>query len=216
MFRLKRVMWGESGEGIAKTTEIARKHGIKSMLKPHIWLRRSNGFWRSDIAMKSEKEWKTWFSNYTDAILTFARIAEENKMEALCIGTELRATVHRTSEWRHLIKSVRKVYSGQLTYAANWYKEFEEITFWDELDFIGIQAYFPLSDKKDPTVDDIINGWKSHIPAMKAIYKKFDKPIIFTELGYKNSVDAVKRTLGMASKRTPRSCWRSLRISYVK
>ena len=29
------------------------------------------------------------------------------------------------------------------------------VTFWDELDFIGIDAYFPLSDKKSPTIEDL-------------------------------------------------------------
>jgi hypothetical protein len=50
---------------------------------------------------------------------------------------------------------IRKIYTGKLTYAANW-DDFDKVPFWKELDYIGIDAYFPLSDAAT-------TKWKSSI-----------------------------------------------------
>lgn len=191
--RLERqhVLWGETDRGIRETTLLARKVGLKTMLKPHIWLTKANGKWRSDIAMDSEEDWQSWFTSYEKFILHYARLAEELQIDALCIGTELHltATTH-PDYWREIIGKVREVYSGDLTYAANFYKEFEEIVFWNDLDYIGIQGYFPLTDKMKPEVADLEVGWRNHKRTLRNLSKKYNKKIYFTELGYRNSEDA--------------------------
>lgn len=109
----------------------------------------------------------------------------------MCIGTELRSTVDgHLDQWRRIIKEVRAVYDGKLTYAANWYAEFEEIAFWDELDYIGIQAYFPLSDAPDPTVEQLLAGWRDPLRQIETVQRKFDKPVVFTEVGYRSAAGA--------------------------
>jgi len=142
--------------------------------------------------MNSEREWDEWFESYGAWILHYARLAEECKIESLCIGTELHQTIKRTEEWRYLISEIRKVYSGQLTYAANWYKEYQDVQFWDELDYIGIQGYFPLSKKKNPSKKELLKSWKKHKGDLMKISKKYKKKIVFTEIGYKNTADAAK------------------------
>ena len=90
---------------IKETTSFAKQLGIKTMLKPHIWLRNHDEKWRSDIEMDSPKAWQQWFDQYEVFILTFAEIAETNKIEALCIGTELYiCTSKHEQEWRQLIQ----------------------------------------------------------------------------------------------------------------
>ncbi len=186
-----RVWWGEADRGLMKTTRLAQAQGIKTMLKPHIWIRNANGKWRSDLEMKSEADWDEWFGKYERMILHYAKVAEHSGMEALCIGTELhQATVQKPERWRAIIKKIRDIYSGELTYAANWYKEYEEITFWDELDYIGIQAYFPLSDGNNPEKTEILQRWRKHKEKMHDISIKYDKQIVFTEIGYKNTSDS--------------------------
>lgn len=188
-----RAWWGETDRGIVHTAKLARSSGVKTMLKPHIWLRRGNGKWRSDIEMKNDAEWEQWFESYQSWILHYAFLAEENEIEALCIGTELyQTTKQHPDKWRSIISDIRKVYSGQLIYAANWYKEYEEITFWDDLDYIGVQAYFPLSKRENPSKDELIKSWKKHKKGLEKISNKFNKKIVFTEIGYKNTVDSAK------------------------
>ncbi len=183
--------WGESDHGLIHTARLAHERGMQVILKPHIWLVRSEEKWRSDIRMNSPEEWDAWFTNYANFILHYARVAEEGNMEALCIGTELHLTaVLHPEKWIEIIKKVREVYSGKLTYAANFYKEFEEITFWNHLDAIGVQGYFPVSKNKNPTKEELCASWKPHKEKMQSMYERYGKPIIFTEAGYKNSDDA--------------------------
>lgn len=192
MSALGNMPWSEADSGIAQITLLARGHGLKTMLKPHVWLRnRDNGVWLSHIAMNNETDWQTWFANYRAFILHYARLAEHLQIELFCIGTELHATVKQKPEfWRGLIKEIRGVYRGKLTYGANWDREFEDVTFWDELDFIGVQAYFPLSEKEQPAREELIAGWQPHVQRLERLSQKYRKPILFTELGYRSMSNA--------------------------
>ncbi len=179
--------WGERDEGIARTTEHARSAGLKTLLKPHVWLRgRDSEVWRGDIAMRTEADWRVWFGAYREFMLHYAVLAERLGIEGLSVGTELHGTVHREAEWRDLIAQVRAVYGGKLTYSANWYREYAEVGFWDALDWIGIQGYFPLSDREFPTVEELADGWKEPLDALGALARGEGKPVVFTEIGYKS------------------------------
>ncbi|MFT7451227.1 MAG: exo-beta-1,3-glucanase (GH17 family) [Patescibacteria group bacterium] len=118
-------------------------------------------------------------------------MAEKNKVELFCIGTELtRLSTEKSDYWKNLIQEVRSIYSGKITYAANWYNEFEKITFWEDLDFIGIQAYFPLVKNENPTVQQISKGWKKHLSDITSVHQKYNRKILFTEMGYKSTPDS--------------------------
>ncbi|SNC66667.1 hypothetical protein SAMN06265337_1688 [Hymenobacter gelipurpurascens] len=182
--------WGEADAGLIYTAQQARKSGISTLLKPHLWLR-NGGTWPGDINMTSPTNWQAWFTSYSTFILHYAQLAEAQKMEALCIGTELaHASVGHEKEWRALIKQIRRVYHGPLTYAANWSGEFEQIKFWDALDFIGIQAYFPLSKTTSPEKATLLAAWQEPLRRIEAVQKRYKKPVVFTEVGYKTTPDA--------------------------
>ena len=51
-----------------------------------------------------------------------------------------------------------------------------------------MDAYFPVSDSKTPTLEECLEGWKQHKKVIKEISNKHNKPILFTEFGYR-SVD---------------------------
>jgi len=185
------IWWGERDDGLKTTSEYARKHGIKTILKPHIWLRDDEGKWRGEIKMKSDEDWKKWFSDYTGFIMHYAQVAEEAGMEMLCIGTELHQTcVEREADWRILIGKVREVYSGDITYAANFSDEYQDVAFWDMLDYVGVQAYFPLTDQEEPNLEQLRAGWEKPMEELKKFSNKVGKPILFTEVGYKSTKDS--------------------------
>jgi hypothetical protein len=169
-----------------------KKAGFYIMMKPHIWIGNPTaGKWRSDIQHHSKADWQSWSENYRAFIMHYARMSALLKVDQFCIGTELHQTVKDHPDyWTALITEVRLIYKGPITYAANWNQEIHDITFWDQLDYIGIQAYFPLTQKKTPHTKDLVRGWKKHIKIIESLHEQYDKPILFTEVGYKSTADA--------------------------
>ena len=143
------------------------------MLKPHVdpfdWSpQQPKG--RGDI---QPTDWDTWYSNYTSFILHYAELAEKNKVEILVVGTEIDPAAMeghgygpagggQTEYFSNLIAEVRKVYSGKLTYSSSCHEEcwgIKGINFWGDLDYIGFEPYYSLTDKLDPTIDELKNGF---------------------------------------------------------
>ena len=186
IYNTKRQWYGETKEGAKQYIEQLQKNKIKVMLKPQLWVWR--GEFTGHIEMDTEADWKILEDSYSKYILDYAQLAEEINAEIYCIGTELNKFISaRPDYWKQLIKDVKSIYRGKLTYAENW-DTFANIPFWSELDFIGIDAYFPLSEEKHPTKETLINGWKPHKNKIESLSKQLNKQVIFTEYGYR-SVD---------------------------
>ncbi len=118
-------------------------------------------------------------------IVTFAK--EPNRVELM---NERREQILK--HWKDLIAHTRTIYDGKLTYAAN-FDNYMEVNFWQELDFMGINAYFPLrnANKDYDTEEDLAKGleqgWEKvfrQINAFRGRYDLEETPIMFTELGY--------------------------------
>jgi len=188
---IKRMKNTPSDRSIIHAIEKAHELGLKVMLKPHVDLiSKSDGtYWRADIGCANEKKKKKWFREYQNFLLHYARIAKRLEVEILCVGTELSFTTTKNSLWQEIISETRKVYPGKLIYAANW-DNYKNIEFWQDLDYIGIDAYFPLTSKPEPSVADLINGWKKWIHEIETWQIKVNKPIIFTEIGYPSTSHA--------------------------
>lgn len=177
--------WGESLEGVKETALLAKERNIQCMIKPQIWF--DWGSFTGHFELESESDWVAFESGYTDYIMSFALLSEELQLPIFCLGTELCNFVDQRPEyWIKLISDVRQVYSGQLTYAANW-DSFKNIQFWDQLDFIGIDAYFPLCDQQTPSVKECQKAWQNHTKSIRSVSKNFDRQILFTEWGFRSA-----------------------------
>ena len=173
---------------IKKEINSLHKKGFTVMLKPHLWIG-GNEFnpdnWRNSIDYTNPGELATWFHNYGNYIKSEAVIAEMSNVEIFVIGTELVKLTKYEKEWRKLIKEVRAIYSGKITYAAEGNNAFN-INFWDALDFIGVDAYFSLTEETNPDLSDLEEGWKKYENKLSRLSERFGKKIIFTEIGYKS------------------------------
>lgn len=183
-FNTQNQWWGERKEGIIATTRYAKNLGLQVMFKPHVWVRGQG--WAGDFTLHKEKDWQVWEKQYAAYVMALVTIADSMEVEMICIGTEYRkAVVERPKFWENLISKIRNSYNGKLTYAANW-DNFQNVFFWDQLDYIGIDAYFPLSAEKSPEVEELLTAWKLPFQDIKKFHEHWDKPVIFTEYGYQS------------------------------
>ncbi|MDP8258230.1 MAG: hypothetical protein P9L90_02240 [Candidatus Aadella gelida] len=173
-----------SDASVVRAIRKAHELGMKVTLKLHLdLLDKSDGSWRGEIGATNEADWKKWFDNYTEYVLYYADIATEEKVEMICIGTELSTAASvKGYLWRDLISKVKSKYKGLTTYAAHW-DRYQDIRFWDMLDFVGINAYFPLTEEMVPSLEVIKEGWVRWVDEMEEFQIKINKPVIFPEIG---------------------------------
>jgi len=183
VFNTERQWFGETRVGAKQYINMLHQNNLHVMLKPQIWI--WHGEYTGYLKMDTNEDWMTLEESYGDFILDFAKLAQETNVEVFCIGTELEQfIIHRPEFWNRLISEIKKIYKGKLTYAANW-DEYKRVPFWKQLDYIGVDAYFPVSEVKTPTVKDSRIGWGSWKKEMEAISDSIDKEILFTEFGYR-------------------------------
>ena len=176
--------WGETESGSREIIKMAKSTNYKVMLKPHVWLMSG---WIGDFDLDDEKKWLEWEKAYENYILTFARLAEEMHVDLYCIGTEYEiAVVKRPEFWENLISKVRTIYQGPLTYASNW-DSFEVNPLWQDLDYIGIDAYFPLVKEPDPGHGEIMDAWYPIKEKIADVQSEYKKQVLFTEYGYQSA-----------------------------
>jgi Ca2+-binding RTX toxin-like protein len=145
-----------------------------------------------------------FFASYKSEMVHMAEIAEQAGVTMLSIGNELGklSGPQYRSYWVDLIDSIRAVFHGEITYAAAT-DEAINVSFWDKVDVIGINAYPPLTTTTDPTVEEMVNAWKtmstddywakvmnhmSPVDFFHSLALQYDKQVFFTETGYR-SVD---------------------------
>ncbi|MBZ9651145.1 glycoside hydrolase family 113 [Psychroflexus montanilacus] len=184
IFDTNRQWSGETLSGIGADVKTLQALEIEVMLKPHIWV--GSGVFTGDIAMTSENDWVQFEKNYKAYVMAFVKLAEKNQVSLFCLGTELHEFVtRRPGFWCELIEDVKAVYSGQLTYAENW-DTYQNVGFWDSLDFIGIDAYFPISDSKTPSLKEVNSTWETLKIDLESFSEDYQTKILFTEYGYRS------------------------------
>jgi hypothetical protein len=71
-----------------------------------------------------------------------------------------------------------------MVYAANWGQEFETLSFGDALEAIGLDCYYSLAEKENPTDAELMAGAETVVRKIHAAAKKFNKPVLLTEIGF--------------------------------
>jgi hypothetical protein len=165
----------------------ARADGLTPVLKPHV--DSNTGDWRGYI---SASDPDAWFASYQKMLDHYADLATQGGAGMLVIGTELKGMSGSayTTRWQALIAELRQRFSGKLTYAAN-YNEYQAVKFWNRLDYIGVDAYFPLASVSDPSLSDLLGAWTSrgYVNSLRTIATNYNRKVLFTEVGYRSEPD---------------------------
>jgi|SRR5579884_3906831 len=125
----------------------------------------------------------------------------------------------RDCSWRHVIDAIRQPgyltlsshqsqvganYQGKLIYAAHWegaengslnLPEFENITWWDAVDYIGVDANFPLlKDQGAPSTEILMDAWHGKgayaagqgdiVGRLSKVSDTYQRPVVFTSVAY--------------------------------
>jgi len=173
----------ESDESLRVAVRQARALRLGVLLKPQIWV--GADLWPSSIDFTTDGDWERWFRSYEDWILPYALAAEELRVDLFCVGTELtHAALEHPQRFRKLIDRIRRIYQGPLTYAANWHQEFEQVGFWDAVDFIGLDNYYPLAESPLAEERELRAGATAVAARVEAVAARESRPVLFTEVGF--------------------------------
>jgi hypothetical protein len=67
------------------------------------------------------------------------------------------------------------------------------VAFWDAFDAIGLDCYYPLSEKDDPSDDELRVNAKRIAEKIGAVAKKYRQPVLVTEIGFCSTANPWKR-----------------------
>jgi hypothetical protein len=170
--------------------------GMRASLNPFIEIDNPKGIgheWRGTLNF-SGSNLERFFRHYSHYLSEMATLAREIGACRLYIGSELKAlTVNPSARkhWTALIQSVRRILGKggtTLTYAAN-HDDYTKVPFWDELDEIGIDAYFLLVPQTlavgrgKPSIETVQTGWEKILEPIKRFSEERHKSVIFSEWG---------------------------------
>ncbi|HUD88149.1 MAG TPA: FG-GAP-like repeat-containing protein [Xanthobacteraceae bacterium] len=228
----------DSLTALGDTIAEAKGRGLSVMVRPLI-----DFLDPSKIGSYSVGEWRSlynpgnpaaFFASYKTMIVGVAQVAQANGADTLSVGAELDQLTGPaySSYWIDIVSSVRAVFSGKLTYSSDWDDDISpwqgengltagtgslatQVSFWSELDYLGIDCYAPLSDAAHPVLADLMTGWtqtpsdptsltvtgsQSLIGYFETVVTQTGLPLIFTELGYESASDAAQQPSGTSTQ----------------
>src|SRR6266567_6527935 len=227
----------DSLTALGNTITEARSLGLTVMVKPLI-----DFLDPSKIGSNSVGDWRAYynpanpaafFASYKSMIVAEAQVAQAHGATVLSLGTELDQLTgpQYLSYWTDIISSVRAAFSGKLTYSADWNDDTSpwqghngltagtgnlatQVSFWNYLDYVGLDVYAPLSDAANPTLANLIAGWtqvptdpashaatgnRSLISYFESVAAQTGKPLLFSEIGYESATDAARQPAGSST-----------------
>ncbi len=188
---------------LAVLLQLLQEREIPVVFKPHVDIQDEDDSWRGLIAHDTPQDKEAWFADYTDFVVHYATLCEAYGVETFVIGTEYETLVgiENKTLWEGVINAVRSVFSGAITYASNW-DAYQNVSFWDSVDVVGIDAYFPLSYEADPSLQALKAGWeyilwegpedeaprmRNWLDELRLFQTQVNKSVLFTEIGYRST-----------------------------
>ena len=172
--------WSTDDE-IRRAVDLARENNLKVILKPVVncddgvwraWVKfyrpvtdeeRAAGTtgeldpWADAPVMRDGQvrdlaKWDQWWQCFRGFLLHYAKIAEDEDVEMLCLGCEMNSTEEFDDRWRALIAEIRAIYHGAITYDVNHGRE-SQVAWWDAVDVISVSAYYQVPPPEGQTIE---------------------------------------------------------------
>ena len=184
--------FADNRRAIVRSVRQAHALGLRVLIVPHLWV--ESGEWRGELDPGSDAAWDEWSRNYRAFLLTWAEVARDAQVDMLAVGVELRSwlTTAHAKSFEPIVRDVRRVYPGLLTYAGNW-DDVEQTVILGQLDVIGLNAFFPLAEKDGAGYEELAAGGLRVRDRLAKLAEFWQKPIFFNEFGYTTRPDPAIR-----------------------
>lgn len=186
-------------ESIIEGISAAQNLGYHIFIVPLIDVDNPPGIaWAASIHFSTPLEEEEWFDSYWQVLKPYIVAAEQMGVDEVAIGTELEWLQQNApgSLWNILIARVRSVFSGTITYDMNWSSLGLTLPAWmsnPHLDMLGVSEYMPLVSTRmrvDPA--EIFPLWRDTVKkALDNVAIHLGKPVLISEIGYRNSADTL-------------------------
>ncbi len=149
---------------IAIFLAVAAKAHIRVTLRPvlneNALVARNPQAWRGSIEPQNRA---AWFRSYNKLLLPYAAAAQAGHAATFVLGTEL-VSLEGAPQWQGLVRSLRSVYSGQLTYDQN-HDEFGSYTANPPVPSHNVDAYPQFSLPDSASVARLTSSWEAWLGA---------------------------------------------------
>jgi len=181
---------------IVEGIRAVHRQGLKVVLKPHVWV---TGTWAGAIAPPVGQPRDRWFERYTELIVHYAAIAQRERVWMFSVGTELDALIADSTHWHDLIKRVRSVYRGRVTYVAHDASSLAIITWRRLLDESAVSLYPSLGEDQDE--EAIRSRMRATLDTVKHIARTDGRKVLVAEVGLRSAQGAIRAPWESAEER---------------
>ena len=171
-------------ESLTRIIRSAHSHGLKVMMRPFVDCLDSR---RGLINPTNRAVWFGWLRYWMNH---YAALAQSLGVEMMSVGANFEK-LSNDAKYLAVINQVRDRFSGKLVYDASIY-EYQQISFWRLLDYVGIDAYWPLSPNNEYERSELLAAWSPITDELRALSERTGKKILFTEAGYRSITGAVR------------------------
>ena len=158
-----------------------------------------------------------WFASYTAFISHYAAMAQRLGVEQFAVGSELVLDQRRSARLVTGNSGSTGSVSRHRAVCGRCGDEAIRVPFWDAVDMIGIDAYFPLSTASTTDVSVLQRSWEPIRAEMAAGSARYGRKILFTEAGFTSQEGTTTAPNNGCSARRPtrpsrrqaiKRCWR--------
>jgi len=185
-------------QSFASGIKAARDQGYHVFVVPLMGVDSPANQWAGTVQFSNYQDEAQWFDSYWKAYQPYVEVAAQNGADQLAIATEmvlLQQSAPATL-WNTLISRIHSVFPGTLTYDMDWSSLGQAPPSWMSntlLAAIGISEYLQLANDQtrvDPK--DIPGLWKTIVKtALDNFSLQVGKSLIISEIGYRNTADAL-------------------------
>ena len=182
-------------QAVAEGIHEARAMGYHVFVQPLITVQGRDS-WAGNIHFTTEQRAQSWFDSYWQTFAPYIKVAAQAGAEELALGTEYERLTIWTDQWNQLITRAHTIFNGALTYDINWTSLTTPVSPWMRnqlLSHIGISTYISLTNVPQRLQPGgIAQLWREKIgTALDALSVEIGKPVLISEIGYRNSPDAL-------------------------